>query len=294
MFDKLKKIFSDFISSVTGKISENDVENFFKEKEIDFIEADVSIDVIEYFKQKLINEVKNTKFNGTKNETLKELLARTITEIFQETETLPEIFSKASKRPFVTVFLGINGTGKTTTVAKVAYLLKKLKIRPLMVAADTYRTGAIEQLVEHGSKIRVEVYSKKYGADPAALSREAYEYAQANGYDILLIDTAGRMQTNESLLNELAKLVSVVRSDLNIFIGDALTGYDMINQATTFLSKPGFSYSIVTKVDAEVKGGSILNLAFYTKKPIMYLGTGQNYDDLIHFTPSWVVERLLG
>ncbi|MDP8022933.1 MAG: signal recognition particle receptor subunit alpha [Nitrososphaeria archaeon] len=294
MFDKLKKVFSDFISSVTGKISEKDIEEFFKEREIDFIEADVSIDVIEYFKQKLIEEVKNVKVNGTKSETLKELLEKTIAGIFQESETLPEIYGRSPRRPFVIVFLGINGTGKTTTVAKVAYYLKKMKLKPLMVAADTYRTGAIEQLAEHGSRIGVEVYSKKYGADPAALSREAYEYAQANSYEILLIDTAGRMQTNESLLNELAKLVNVVKSDLNVFVGDALAGYDMINQATTFLQNPGFSHSIVTKVDAEVKGGSILNLAFYTKKPIMYLGTGQSYEDLTPFKPSWVVERLLG
>ncbi len=294
MFDKLKKVFSDFISSVTGKISEKDIEDFFREREIDFIEADVSIDVIEYLRQKLIEEIKNVKVNGTKSKTIKELLANVITGMFQETETLPEIYERSSKRPFVTVFLGINGTGKTTTVTKVAYSLKKLKFKPLMVAADTYRTGAIEQLAEHGSRIGVDVYSKKYGADSAALSREAYEYAVANGYEMLLIDTAGRMQTNQSLLNELAKLVNVVRSDLNIFVGDALAGYDMINQATTFLQNPGFSHSIVTKVDAEVKGGSILNLAFYTKKPIMYLGTGQSYDDLTAFKPSWVVERLLG
>jgi signal recognition particle-docking protein FtsY len=294
MFDKLKKVFSDFISSVTGKVTEKDIEEFFKEREIDFIEADVSVDVIDYFKSKLTEEVKGIKANGTKQETIRELLSRTIIQIFQDTETLPDIYKKATKKPFVTVFLGINGTGKTTTVAKVAYSLKKLKYRPLMVAADTYRTGAIEQLAEHGSKIGVEVFSKKYGVDPAALSREAYEYAISNGHDILLIDTAGRMQTNESLLNELSKLVNVVKSDLNIFVGDALAGYDMINQATTFLKTPGFSHSIVTKVDAEVKGGSILNLAFYTKKPIMYLGTGQSYEDLTPFKPSWVVERLLG
>ncbi|MFP3214104.1 MAG: signal recognition particle receptor subunit alpha [Nitrososphaeria archaeon] len=293
MFDKLKKVFSDFISSITGKITERDIEEFFKEREIDFIEADVSIDVIDYFKSKLIEEVKSVKANGTKQETIRELLSRTIIQIFQDTETLPDIYRKAAKKPFITVFLGINGTGKTTTVAKVAYSLKKLKYRPLMVAADTYRTGAIEQLTEHGSRIGVEVFSKKYGVDPAALSREAYEYAISNGYDVLLIDTAGRMQTNESLLNELSKLVKVVKSDLNIFVGDALAGYDMINQATAFLQTPGFSHSIVTKVDAEVKGGSILNLAFYTKKPIMYLGTGQSYEDLIPFKPSWVVERLL-
>ncbi len=294
MFDRLKKVFSDLISSLSGKITEKDIEKFFEEKELEFIEADLALDVYEFIKKKTFEALSNIDEKGNKEDSIKRSLAAVISQIFLPTKTLDAIYESANKKPFVVVFLGINGTGKTTTVAKVAHLLKKKGYKPMMVAADTYRTGAIEQLLEHGSRIKVEVYSKKYGVDPAALSREAFEYALSNGHDFLLIDTAGRMQTNESLLNELNKLVNVVRSDLNVFVGDALAGYDMINQALAFLEKPGFSHSIVTKVDAEVKGGSIINLAFYSKRPIMYLGTGQNYDDLVEFDPNWIISRLIG
>ncbi len=294
MFSRLKRLFSDLVSAVTGKISESDIERFFKDREIEFIEADVSFEVLDYLKNELLRRVNEYRTKSPKDETIKQLLAEVISGIFPQSQTLPEIYAASGKKPFTVVFLGINGTGKTTTVAKVAFNLKNTGIRPLMVAADTFRTGAIEQLQEHGRKIGVEVYYRSYGFDPAALSRDAFEYARSNGYDVVLIDTAGRMQTNESLLNELMKLVSVVRSDLNIFVGDALAGYDMINQALAFLNKPGFSHSIVTKVDAEVKGGSLLNLAYFTKKPIMYVGTGQRYEDLEPFSSGWILRELLG
>ena len=163
----------------------------------------------------------------------------------------------------------------------------------LLAAADTYRAGAIEQLELHARRLGLKVISQRYGADAAAVARDAILHARSNRYDAVLIDTAGRMQTNRNLLEELDKIVRVTKPDMSVFIGDALSGHDIVNQVETFMRKPGFDTSILTKVDADVKGGSIINVAWTSKRPIIYLGTGQKYDDLIPFSKSWVINKLL-
>ncbi len=300
MFDRLRGVFSSIKKTFTTKtIDEKVIDEVFSEFEIELMESDLSLDVIEDVKERLKGRVLGEKVEKKKmGEFIEGALRGILEEILMEPEKPLEALIEAKRKdagtPFVIVFLGINGTGKTTTIAKVGRLLDRKGFRVLLAAADTYRAGAIEQLEVHAKRVGLKVISQRYGADAAAVARDAIEHAKSNNYDAVLVDTAGRMQTNKNLLEELAKIVRVSKSDMNIFVGDALSGNDILNQAKMFMEKPGFDASILTKVDADVKGGSIINVAWASGKPILYLGTGQNYDDLMPFSKKWVIERILG
>jgi len=299
MFEKLKNVFSSIKKSLsTRTLNEKIIDEVFDEYETQLIEGDISLDIVEELrrslKDKLIGvKVEKKKIESFIDEYLKSVLAEILLE--QERDILQLINEKRTnfKEPYVIVFLGINGTGKTTTIAKLAYLLKNNGYKVLLAAADTYRAGAIEQLELHARRLGLKVISQRYGADAAAVARDAILHARSNRYDAVLIDTAGRMQTNRNLLEELDKIVRVTKPDMSVFIGDALSGHDIVNQVETFMRKPGFDASILTKVDADVKGGSIINVAWASRRPIIYLGTGQKYDDLIPFSKSWVINKLL-
>ena len=200
---------------------------------------------------------------------------------------------KRRGEPFTILFLGINGTGKTTTVAKFAHLLRGSGYSVVVAAGDTHRAGAIEQLTEHADRVSVRVISQRYGADPAAVARDGALYAKAHHVDVLLIDTAGRMQTNQNLMEEMGKIVRVVRPDFKIFIGDSLAGNDAISQAQLFNKFTGFDGAILTKSDADTKGGAALSIAYTTNRPILYLGVGQEYKDLKRFDVGSFVDALI-
>lgn len=300
MFDKLKNAFSSIKKTFTTRtIDEKIIDEVFSQFEIELMESDLSLDVIEDVKERLKEKILGEKVEKKEvgsfiEKALRDILVEILIEPEKPLETLIETKRKNIGTPFVIVFLGVNGTGKTTTIAKVGKLLDGKGFKVLLAAADTYRAGAIEQLEVHARRIGLKVISQKYGADAAAVARDAIEHAKSNNYDVVLVDTAGRMQTNRNLLEELAKIVRVSKSDMNIFVGDALSGNDILNQAEMFMEKPGFDASILTKVDADVKGGSIINVAWASKKPILYLGMGQNYEDLMPFSKVWVIERILG
>lgn len=188
--------------------------------------------------------------------------------------------------------MGINGTGKTTTVAKVANLVKKAGFSVVIAAADTHRAGAIEQISSHAEKLSIKVISQRYGADPSAVARDAVEYARKHYVDVVLIDTAGRMQTAKNLMDEIGKIVKVIKPDLKLFIGDSLSGNDTINQAKEFFSYTEFDGAILTKADADAKGGSVISISYITSKPIIYLGVGQGYDDIIMFNKNKFVDTI--
>jgi fused signal recognition particle receptor len=194
--------------------------------------------------------------------------------------------------PFVMVFLGINGTGKTTTVAKVANLLKRNGFSVVIAAADTHRAGAIEQITKHAENLSIKIISQRYGADPSAVSRDALEYAKKHYIDTVLIDTAGRMQTAKNLMYEIGKIVKVIKPDIKLFIGDSLAGNDTINQAREFFSYTEFDGAILTKSDADAKGGAAISISYITSKPIVYLGMGQGYDDLILFDNEKFIDAI--
>src|SRR5215218_2754417 len=294
MFDKLKKAFSNIISDISKKeISEKDLENTLFDLEIALIESDVAQEVIDDISANLKNKLLglSVEKDKTPEELIQLHVKKSIYEILTKSGTLDlvnEINSKKENKggPFVVVFLGINGTGKTTTVAKVANLLHKKGLSVVLAASDTHRAGAIEQLGEHARRLSMKMIHQRYGADPSAVARDAVEYGKKHRVDAILIDTAGRMQTAKNLMDEISKIVQVVKPDLKIFIGDSLAGNDVIYQAKEFFAYTKFDASILTKTDADAKGGAIIS--------ITYLGVGQNYNDIIPFNLNTFIESLFG
>jgi fused signal recognition particle receptor len=196
------------------------------------------------------------------------------------------------ERPLTVMFVGVNGTGKTTTIARIAHRMKELGFSSVLAAGDTYRAGAIEQLKEHGEKLGVRVIHHEPGSDAAAVAYDAIDHAEARKKDLVLVDTAGRMQTDSNLMDELAKIESVADPDLTVFVGDSLAGNDAIEQAKEFDEAVGVDASVLTKVDTDAKGGAALSIAHAVGKPVAYLGVGEGYDDLIPFNPDWMIERI--
>ena len=212
-----------------------------------------------------------------------------------EVDLVKKIIEKKDKRggPFIVVFLGINGTGKTTTVAKVAHFLRKHNISVVLAAGDTHRAGAIEQISLHAEKLSLKVITQRYGADPSAVGRDAIDYAKKHHIDVVLVDTAGRMQTAKNLMDEINKIVRVVKPDVKIFVGDSLAGNDTINQAREFFEYTNFDGAILTKIDADAKGGSAISIVHITSRPIVYLGIGQGYEDIIPFDAGRFIDSIL-
>lgn len=198
-----------------------------------------------------------------------------------------------SPKPYVIVFLGVNGVGKTTTMAKIAYLLKQHGLSTVFVAADTFRAGAQEQLKIHAKKLGIPIIAGKYGADPAAVALDGVNFAKARNIDVVLVDTAGRMHTDIDLMNELRKIVKVVKPHIKLLVIDALTGNDALEQAKFFNEAVGVDAVILTKVDADVKGGPVLTTIVGIDKPILYLGVGQKYEDLEPYDPKVFINKIL-
>jgi fused signal recognition particle receptor len=234
---------------------------------------------------------------GDKAEVVKLALTEALETVMDTKEKLDILSlvdeSKKLGEPFSIMFVGINGTGKTTTIAKLTYLLQNAGYSVVLASGDTYRAGAIEQLEEHGRRLGTRVIKHKYGSDAAAVGFDAIEHARAQGIDTVIIDTAGRMQTNRNLMDELRKVKRVVDPKLTIMILDSLIGNDATEQAMTFNDHIGFDAAILTKVDAEAKGGSSLSVSYLTGKPVLFIGVGQDYDDLQHFNAKWFAEKLL-
>jgi len=210
-------------------------------------------------------------------------------------DILSNIKSKTDPQdPYLILFVGINGTGKTTTIAKIANLLQKNKISVVVAAADTFRAGAIEQLREHINKLNLKLIAQNYGSDPAAVAHDALLYAKSHKVDCVLIDSAGRMQTNKNLMEQIAKISKVVSPDLKIFVGDSLAGNDAVSQAREFHKHTTFDGAILTKSDADTRGGAALSIVAVTKKPVIYVGTCQGYDDLELFSKEIFLETVFG
>ncbi|MEM5778418.1 MAG: signal recognition particle-docking protein FtsY [Candidatus Aenigmatarchaeota archaeon] len=285
--EKIKKKISE------KKIEEKDIKDILKELEISLISSDVAVEVAE----KICNDLKNNlvgKFikKSEIEKTIKDSLKNSIFEILN-IESFDLIEKIKTKKPFLIVFLGFNGSGKSTTIARIGYLLKKNKISCVFAAGDSWRAAAIEQLEEHGKKLGIEVIKHKYGADPAAVIFDAVKHAKAKDIDVVLADTAGRSHTNVNLIDELKKIVRVNKPDLKILVLDALTGNDIYEQCKMFNNAVGVDALIVTKADVYEKGGAMLSASYTIKKPILYIGIGQSYEDLEKFSPEKIVKSLL-
>jgi fused signal recognition particle receptor len=290
MFDKLRSAIKALSKAIMERtLDDKEVSKLLWDFKIALMESDVAYEVVEELTSRLKNEIVGTKIQRSVNPSdyIRERLMNIIKEIFSGAKQLDVLEMIKKKRaigePFIILFLGVNGTGKTTTIAKFANLLKKSGFSVILACSDTHRAGAIEQLTEHAERLSVKVISQKYGADPAAVARDAVLHAKSKKIDVVLIDTAGRMQTSKNLMEEMAKITRVVNPDLKIFVGDALAGNDAVSQAKEFQEFTNFDAAILTKTDADVKGGAALSITYVTGKPIIYLGTGQSYDDLVQF-----------
>jgi fused signal recognition particle receptor len=188
--------------------------------------------------------------------------------------------------------IGVNGAGKTTTLAKIVHLLKKEGLTVVVAASDTFRAAAIDQLKEHTDRLDVKLISQGYGADPAAVAFDAIKHAESKGIDVVLIDTAGRLHSNTNLMAELEKVVRVAKPDMKIFIGEAITGNDCVEQAKVFNDLVGIDAIILSKADIDEKGGAAISVSYVTGKPILFLGMGQTYDDLVPFDKEKIIASL--
>ncbi|MGI0026995.1 MAG: signal recognition particle-docking protein FtsY [Nitrosopumilaceae archaeon] len=300
MFEKLRNAFSSAAKSFGQKeLKEKDIDEVLFELEVALLESDVAIEVIDSLKsdlkQKLIGTTVEKEQIGN---IVKQNLREHISNMFDSAGKI-DILSNIEKKkitgePYIISFMGINGTGKTTTVAKVAYLLRENKFSVVIAAADTYRAGAIEQITEHAKRLNLKIIAQNYGSDPAAVSRDAVLYAKSHKIDCILIDTAGRMQTSKNLMDQISKINKVVNPDLKIFVGDSLAGNDTVNQAREFHQYTKFEGSILTKSDADARGGAAISIVKITSTPILYLGVGQEYKDLKPFDKDSFLESLFG
>ena len=301
VFDKLRKSVSNFVETLTKTELKGDkLDTNLWDFKLNLLENDVALpvaDVICEDLKKRLEEVQVDRFSDPK-----ELISRTLREILFDllrTEKRVDLLEmaeamRANKKPMVLVFVGINGSGKTTTIAKVAHLLQRKGYSTLMACGDTFRAGSIEQLEIHAQRLGIPVIKHQYGSDAASVVYDAVAHARAQGINVVLADTAGRMQTNKNLMEEVRKVIRINNPDLTIFVGDSLTGNDALTQAEEFNRFVNMDASILTKIDADAKGGSSISITYVTKKPVIYLGNGQGYDDLIPFDPNLVVKNILG
>jgi len=279
------------------KISEKEFSIYEEELEMLLLENNVAVEVAEKIVADLKERIIGKEFLRKEIEAeVKEVFKDIIREILVAPPNLAELIreknSDQSKEPYVILFCGINGSGKTTTIAKIAENLKARGISCVMAAADTFRAASIEQLKEHGNKVGVKVISHDYGSDPAAVGFDAINYAKKNFINCVLIDTAGRMHTQKNLLREMEKIVRVCKPDKKIFVGESITGNDAIEQVRSFDWAIGIDGIVLTKADIDEKGGTSLSVGYVTKKPILYLGTGQAYDKIEVFDKEKFIKRL--
>ena len=281
----------------TIKISEREFEVYQEELEMLLLENNVALEVAEKIIQDLKEKIVGKEFLKKEAETeirdaFKEIIREILVTPPNLVEQIKEKNSDQSREPYVILFCGINGSGKTTTIAKVAENLKSRGVSCVIAAADTFRAASIEQIKEHGEKIGVKVISHEYGSDPASVGFDAINYAKKNFLNCVLIDTAGRMHTQKNLLREMEKIVKVCKPDKKIFVGESITGNDAIEQVRSFDWAIGIDGIILTKQDIDEKGGTSLSVGYVTKKPILYLGTGQAYDKIEVFDKEKFIKRL--
>jgi len=300
MFENLRDAFSSATKSFSEKeLKEKDIEDILFQLEISLLESDVASEVIDSIKSDLKEKLIGTKVDKKEIEKfVKDSLIQSISSLFDNAEKI-DLFSnidlkKESGEPYLILFVGINGVGKTTTLAKLAYLLQQSKYSVVVAAADTFRAGAIEQLREHINRLNLKLVAQNYGSDPAAVARDAVLYAKSHKIDCVLIDTAGRMQTSKNLMDQIEKITNVVKPDFKIFVGDSLAGNDTVNQAKEFHESTKFDAAILTKSDADARGGAALSIVKTTAAPILYVGVGQEYPDLKAFDKELFLETVFG
>ena len=255
------------------------------------LDSDVSFDTTEKIIEDMDTFIRKSK-KRVSMDNVKVALRETLKEIMSSESPRFDILNPG-KKPYIVLFLGINGTGKTTSIAKLAYYLKNHGKKVVVSASDTFRAGAIEQLTFLCNMIDVPLIKNSAGSDPASVAFDAVQHAAAKNIDYVLIDSAGRMQTNKNLLDEMKKIKRVAKPDITVLVLDAMIGQDAVSQADTFLKEISFDAIILTKLDTDAKGGAVLTMSNEIKKPIIFVGIGQEMDDFIPFTPEWYLDKIL-
>jgi fused signal recognition particle receptor len=275
-----------------ARLSEGEINEITWNLQMGLMQSDVAMEVADAITAELKQKLSSEDFRDPRGQ-VREIFKSTLMDILESGGKLDFMaFVKKHPKPVKIVFFGINGTGKTTTIAKVAHLLKKNGFSVVAAAGDTFRAGAQEQLGKHMERIGVKMVHHQRGGDAAAVVFDAVKHAKAEGIDIVLADTSGRMQSDADLMGEMEKIVRVNGPDLKVFVGDALTGNDAVEQAREFNSRIGIDATILAKCDAS-KGGAALSVSYITKKPIIFLGMGQTYDDLVPFDAKKFVDEII-
>ena len=281
-------------SFLSKKIKDDPLDDILDELEVTLLESDVAYPVVQEIIVGVRNNLAGKKYG--REYTLEEIVELAVKEAVSDVLRINvfdfDAWLAEQKKPTVIMFIGINGTGKTTAIAKIANRLKQEERSVVLAACDTFRAGAIEQLSIHADKLNVKIVKSVQDADPASVAYDAIEHARSKMKDVVLIDTAGRMQTNNNLIAEMKKIVKVAKPDLKIFVGDSLAGNDAVEQAKVFDEAVGIDAIILTKIDTDAKGGAALSIAKTIGKPIAFVCDGQEYEDIEKFDADWMLERL--
>jgi fused signal recognition particle receptor len=276
-------------------VSEKDVAEALAELEMTLLESDVALPVcdaiIAHVKKSLVG--KHRKIGESVDALVVGALKSALLDVLGKGFDLAE-FVKAHERPVKILFTGVNGTGKTTTVAKIGVYLKNQGYTVVIGAGDTYRAGAIEQIGVHAERIGIKIIQHQEGADPSAVLFDTVQYAVSHKIDVVLADTAGRFHTKSNLMNQLEKIRRVMKPDLIVYVDEAVAGNDAVVRAAEFDRTVGADAVVLTKADMDSRGGAAISIAHTIGKPLMFLGTGQAYEDIMPFDPAQVVEDLLG
>jgi fused signal recognition particle receptor len=295
--DRQKHVKADdenVVSEHGKRIKEGTLDDLLWDLQLALLEADVAVPVAEEIRKGVRETLVGKKHS--RDHTLGEIVETSVKDAIRDVLKINEFdfdaWIEGRERPTSVMFIGINGTGKTTAIAKIAYRLMGTGKTVVLAAGDTFRAGAIEQLTIHADRLGCRIVKHSPDSDPAAVAFDAIEHAKAKRRDVVLIDTAGRMQTNSNLLDEMKKIARVAKPDLKVFVGDSLAGNDAVEQARAFDAAVGIDSVILTKIDADSKGGAALSIAHTIGKPIAFVSNGQGYDELIKFSTEWMVARL--
>lgn len=286
--------FSEAVGEKGRRIKEGALDKILDDLEMELMSADVALPIAEEIVNGVRKQLAGKRFDRSYrlDEVIESAIKQSIRDILSRHQFAFWSFLEKAERPAVLMFVGVNGTGKTSVIAKLAKLLSEKGYSSVLAAGDTFRAGAIEQISIHADRIGTRIIKHQAGSDPAAVAYDAIEHAKARRKDVVLIDTAGRMQTNQNLMDEMKKIKRVANPDLIIFVGDSLTGSDSIAQAREFNSAVGIDCAILTKIDADAKGGAAISISSEIGKPIIFLTHGQEYQDIREFDPNWLIAQI--
>ena len=289
LFTSVKSIFSSKIT-----LSSSEIESFLEDFEMSLLEADVSINSAQAIVNDLKEKLASTSFSKSNLlENIKKQIKLSLLSQLNIDCDIDNYINKQEDEPLIILFIGPNGAGKTTTISKFAYRYKSLGKSVVLASSDTFRAGSIDQLQVHADRIGVKLVKQTYGSDPAAVAFDAVASAKANKNDVVLIDTAGRQDTNVNLMQELKKIKRVVKPHLTIYIGESQTGQAIVDQISTFDKDIDITGVVLTKIDTDPKGGVAISILNELKKPIFFIGTGQEYKDLEQFSAEYIINRIV-